>query len=101
MKLKYYCLFIFTTLMMTAQAALSCPVCMGDKNSSMTAGMNSAILAMLGITGVVLGLFIAFFFTMWRRFKKLQTEISNAAFIDEQGVLQTRNEKGVQEWNNI
>ena len=101
MKKKHYIFLIISFIIMTVQSADACPVCVGDKNSTMTAGMNSAILAMLGITGVVLALFIAFFVTMWRRFKKIQDEISHATYIDEQGVLQTRNEKGVQEWNSI
>lgn len=101
MRLSRSCILLFVLSLIVVQSALSCPVCFGDKSSSMQAGMNSAILAMLGITGVVLALIVVFFLVMWRRFKRLQKEISEAAYIDEHGVLQTMNEKGVQEWNNI
>ena len=101
MKLRFFFLLPVLLSMIVSQSALSCPVCFGDKNSSMTAGMNSAILVMLGITGVVLGLIGTFFLMMLRRFKRYQKEISEATYIDEFGALQIRNEKGVQEWNNI
>lgn len=101
MKLIGYVILIVLLSVVVIQGAMSCPVCFGDKDSSMTAGMNSAILAMLGITGFVLTLVVTFFVMMWRRFKRLQKEISEATFIDEHGVLRMNNEKGVEEWNNI
>ena len=101
MKLIAYLVVILLLSLAVIQTVSACPVCVGDQDSSMTAGMNNAILVMLGIIGFVLSLIIAFFVTMWRRFKQFQKEISKATFIDEHGVLQVKKEKGVEEWNNI
>ena len=86
---------------MCGHIAAACPVCYGANDSPMTAGMNTAILVMLGITGFVLVLIAAFFVWLWRKSRPRRVMLSHSAFVDERGSLQTNNEKGViEEWNN-
>lgn len=66
----------------------------------MTAGMNAAILAMLGITFLVLAGISGMFFYIWRRMKQRQCA-SNELFVNEHGILQQNKDKGVVEWNTI
>jgi len=42
-------------LVLFPEASYACATCFGDPNSAATQGINKAILAMLGITGGVLG----------------------------------------------
>jgi len=92
---------VLALLMMTQLTVVACPVCYGDKASPMTAGMNTAILVMLGIVGGVLSLIVTFFLVMWRRYKRYQNQLSQDASVNEHGVLETKKHKGVVEWNNI
>ena len=83
------------------RTVIACPSCYGAADSPMTAGMNTAILVMLGITGGVLMIISAAFFILWRRAKRATAAISDTIFVDEDGVLKTKNEKGVVEWNSF
>ena len=94
-----FCLFLATFIAVVNSSA--CPVCMGAKDSPMTAGMNMAILTMLGIIGSVLMGFIGIFIFMRRRHKRLQQELSDSAYVSHEGTLKSKNEKGVVEWNNF
>jgi len=49
------------------RAALACPVCFGQNDSPMAAGINMGIFVMLGVTGVVLAAFASFFISLIRR----------------------------------
>jgi hypothetical protein len=49
--------------------AWACPVCFGATDSPVAGALNLAILALLGITGAVLGGFVAFFVYLARRAK--------------------------------
>ncbi len=53
-----------------SEQAFACPVCYGASDSPMTAGVNFAILTLLGITGSVLAGFVSFFLYMRRRAKR-------------------------------
>jgi hypothetical protein len=66
----------------------------------MTAGMNAAILVMLGIIGGVLTLIVSMFIILWRRAKKRNQGLSAKSFVDHEGNLKLTNEQGVVEWNN-
>ena len=101
MKCIGYCALMLSLSAAAFQSAGACPVCFGDKESPMTAGMNNAILVMLGITGFMLALIALFFVMMWRRYKRQYHAISGHAFVDERGRLQMPHEKGVVEWNNF
>src|SRR5271169_1458816 len=94
-----FCLFLATIITVVNSSA--CPVCFGAKDSPMTAGMNMAILTMLGIIGSVLMGFIGIFVFMRQRYKRLQKELSDSAYVSHEGTLKLKNEKGVVEWNSF
>jgi len=56
-----------TLMVVVRYVGLACPSCFGDPDSSMTHGMNMAILSLLGITGSVLLGVLGFFVYVWRR----------------------------------
>lgn len=96
----YTRLILFMTMTGTCYAN-TCPSCYGAADSPMTAGMNSAILVMLGIIGMVLSLIAGAFLYLWRRAKRHKEDISRQLFVDDDGVLKMKNEQGVVEWNDI
>ena len=53
-------------------SAFACPSCYGAADSPMQQGMNMGIVAMLGVTGVVLSGFGAFIIYLARRAKHFQ-----------------------------
>jgi hypothetical protein len=57
----------------------ACPSCYGAPDSPMTAGMNMAILSLLGITGVVLCAIAAFIVYLWRRAAIAESAIQQRA----------------------
>ena len=81
--------------------AAACPVCFGAKDSPMTAGMNAAILTMLGITGSMLLGIVTIFFILWRRSKRRQIQLSQEVYINQDGILRRNHQEGIFEWNNI
>jgi hypothetical protein len=48
-------------------AARACAVCYGAAGSDQTAGLNAAILFLLGVVGVVQAGLVAMFVAIWRR----------------------------------
>ncbi|HUL42779.1 MAG TPA: hypothetical protein VLY03_00325 [Bacteroidota bacterium] len=94
-------LLAILAVLVTATPSAACPVCFGAQDSPMTAGMNMAILSMLGIIGFVLSGFVGFFFFIRHRYRTHQRMMSNSAFVSGDGSLNLKNEKGVMEWNNI
>jgi hypothetical protein len=56
-------------LLASASPALACPVCFGAPDSPQVKGMQMGILALLGVTVVVLGSFAGFFLYLRRRQK--------------------------------
>lgn len=72
-------LFAFLVLGSTSHA---CSVCGGDPSSPMTAGMNSAIWALLAITGTVVSTVIGFFLFLWRRARHSKRAGVDTAWID-------------------
>ena len=63
--------FAAMALVAVTQASMACPSCYGAPDSSMTEGMNMAILSLLGITGGVLAGFVAFFVYLRKRARML------------------------------
>ena len=55
----------------------ACATCFGDPNAAATKGMNKAIIAMLGITGGVLGGFGSSIYVLRRRAKKYAESLKN------------------------
>jgi hypothetical protein len=60
---------IAAVMLMVASPALACPVCFGAPDSLQVKGMQIGILALLGVTVVVLGAFAGFFLYLRRRQK--------------------------------
>ena len=89
-------ILILSPMMVTA-----CPACYGAKDSPMTAGMNVAILVMLGITGAVLTSIVSIFYILWKRNKRRMDNLSQDIFVSEVGELRTTQQQGVVEWNNF
>jgi hypothetical protein len=55
--------------------ASACPVCWGgDADSPQAKGMQAAVFFLLGLTGVVLSLFITLFIYFWKRGKRVAVE---------------------------
>lgn len=60
----------------------ACSVCGGDPSSPMTAGMNSAIWALLAITGTVVSSVLGFFLFLWRRARTTKRAAIDTAWLD-------------------
>ena len=61
---------VVVTLVLFAHMAVTCPVCFGAAESGRTNdSVNMAVLVLLGITGVILSLFGAFFAYLRKRMK--------------------------------
>jgi hypothetical protein len=60
---------VFFALLLTAvpRVALACPICFGENDSPMTAGISYGIYLMLGIIAVLWVAFGSFFIYLWRR----------------------------------
>ena len=84
-------LALIGTLIIPSQVA-ACPSCYGNLQSPRSEGVNSAIMAMLGITGMVLtGISTFFFVVMRRRVRIYRSSLPNSTYVNEKGTL---------EWNN-
>ena len=59
------------------EVTFACATCFGDPNAAATQGMNKAILAMLGITGGVLGGIGSSIIVLHRRAKKYAKSIKD------------------------
>ncbi|MBN4080828.1 hypothetical protein JYT44_00550 [Caldithrix abyssi] len=57
-------------VLLLPEVSYACATCFGDPNAAATQGMNKAIIAMLGITGSVLGGFGTSIYVLHRRAKK-------------------------------
>lgn len=55
-----------------AQPLLACTVCMGAPDDPMTQGVSRGVWILLGIVFVVQALFVALFWTFWRRARELK-----------------------------
>ncbi len=64
-----------------AASANACPVCFGGP-SSLSKGMDTAILFLLSIVGLVQLGFVALFWTFWRRAKELRRRRESFQIID-------------------
>jgi hypothetical protein len=70
------------SVLLSPDSASACSVCAGDPASPMTAGMNSAIWALLAITGTVLSTFVGFFLFLWRRARSAKRTQIDTAWLD-------------------
>ena len=62
-------ILITLTIVAVPRAVLACPVCFGQSDSPMAAGVNMAVFFMLGVTGSVLAGFAGFIIYLMRRAK--------------------------------
>ena len=60
--------------MAVSEAAVACAVCYGAEDSSMTAGMNNAILLLLGVGALVQGGFVALFLSLRKRARRERSQ---------------------------
>ena len=63
-------------LLAGASPSHACPSCWGNPDSPITGAMNSGIFFMLGVTGIVLGWFVAVIFTIRHRTKRWEARKS-------------------------
>lgn len=70
-------ILLVALLLLSVQAASACPSCFGDPDSSMTSGMNAAILILLAITGTVLAAVSAFFLYLRKRWVDVNRPFQN------------------------
>ena len=62
-------LLLTVSVLAVPRAVLACPVCFGQSDSPMVAGVNMAVFFMLGVTGSVLAGFAGFIVYLMRRAK--------------------------------
>jgi hypothetical protein len=65
---------LFLLVILGQSHAVSCPVCFGALDDPATNGMNVAIFTLLGVTGSVLGAFVAFFLRLRKLSRSAATE---------------------------
>ena len=72
----FYLLLVF---FMTAfpKILLGCAVCYGDPSSPMTAGLNQAIVFLLGVVGLMLSIILSAIIYFYRRSKTFNTAGQN------------------------
>jgi hypothetical protein len=58
----------------STEPAGACAVCYGAEDSAMTAGMNNAILMLLGVVVVVQGSFVALFLSLRQRARRTRKQ---------------------------
>jgi len=92
MRFVIFVVVLFSLSTLVPQVISACPVCYGAQDSPMTAGMNTAIIVMLGITGFVLAIIVVFFLWMWRRSRQHCEQVSDTIYVNEKGLLQTKND---------
>jgi len=61
-------------VILLAETAAACAVCYGAEDSAMTAGMNNAILLLLGVVALVQGSFAALFLSFRRRARRARSQ---------------------------
>jgi len=69
-KLKKITLTVITVIALMPASALACPVCFGATDAPIAGAVNLAIFALLGVTGAVLGSFVAFFIYLAKKAKQ-------------------------------
>ena len=75
--IQFISFMVLAITVMNINALHACPSCFGDVNSSQQAGLNGAIITLVGLTGFILTSVSIFFFMMVKRTKKLQTIIGD------------------------
>jgi hypothetical protein len=75
---------LLVSFLLLPRAALACPVCFGQNDSPLAAGINLGIIAMLAVTGGVLVSFASFFVHLMRRARMAaQSEAAQAGEVGQ------------------
>jgi heme/copper-type cytochrome/quinol oxidase subunit 2 len=82
-------------LLAGVQSLSACPVCFGEKNDQMAAGISSAIWVMLGITLFMMALVGVFFINLQQRLKHQQETAPETSIVSGEGTLHIQHEQGV------
>ncbi len=64
----------FVAVIALSEPAAGCAVCYGAGDSAMTAGMNNAILLLLGVVALVQGSFVALFLSFRQRARRARSQ---------------------------
>ncbi len=78
-KMKHLPVLVIAIVALAPRAALACPVCYGNPDSLLAQGVTKGVVALLGITVVVLGGFAAFFISVIRRIRAAERAAAEAA----------------------
>jgi hypothetical protein len=71
--LKYMLLALaILIVLLTARSAAACAVCFGSPDAAMTVGINKGILVLLGVVAAVQIFFVAVFFSIRQRTRRLE-----------------------------
>ena len=100
MKLRITLVPLLLLLWMSTSALLACPMCFNADQGNTIKATNNAVVILLGITGFVLLTFAAFFIYLWKRSRKIREHISDDSFVDEEGTIHWKQNKGTFEWKN-
>ena len=92
MRAALRCIIVSCAVAIAHGTSSACPSCYGAPDSPLTAGMNTAILVMLGITGIVLTAIVSCFFFLWRRARRHQAALSENLSINAYGHLEVQND---------
>ena len=80
---------LFTLMFLIApRLALACPVCFGQNDSPLAKGVNMGVFFMLGVVGVMLGAFAAFFVYLSRRARLFDDRAGTAPHAPSEGTAQ-------------
>jgi hypothetical protein len=60
-----------------SESAAACAVCYGAEDSAMTAGVNNAILLLLGVVALVQGSFVVLFLSFRQRARRARSQGKN------------------------
>jgi hypothetical protein len=71
MKVFFRGLVVTIALALVYSTALACPVCYADPDSQTSNALTYAVVALLGVTGSVLGGFVGLFLFLRKRAKKM------------------------------
>jgi hypothetical protein len=71
---RWLVVLLTALLLAVPRAALACPVCFGQSDSPMAKGVNMGIFFLLGVVGLVLAAFAAFFIYLARRARMFADE---------------------------
>ncbi|MBI5217146.1 MAG: hypothetical protein HY960_15425 [Ignavibacteriae bacterium] len=98
--IRHFLIIALLVLTIPSSNGIACPSCFGAADNATMDAANTAVWVLLGITGFVLLSVVGFSFFVWKRTKRLHTQLSHDSYIDDNGIIHLKNNKGIFEWNN-